>query len=212
MKIFDKIYVINLPSRPDRKYQIESQLKQMGQEYEILPAVSGKDFKNQLAGPDAGRNGCSVSHILAFKRAEYLGLDNYLILEDDAVLRMGFPGLMKNCMQDLPDGWDMLYLGASIPQEETTTRITDRIHRLHKAFTTHAYMVNMKDHFLFKAMIEQFDFSMPIDAWFSIHHREHIQAFITVPPLAWQREGFSDIEGRNMNYNWIEQGSGIAKQ
>ncbi len=82
---FDKIFVINLPSRADRRKEIDHQLRRLGlslldERVVLFPAV-----RPNTAGsfPSIGAHGCFMSHLGVLRMAQSHGLNNILILEDD---------------------------------------------------------------------------------------------------------------------------------
>lgn len=82
---FDKIFVINLPSRADRRKEIDHQLRRLGlslldERVVLFPAV-----RPNTAGsfPSIGAHGCFMSHLGVLRMAQSHDLNNILILEDD---------------------------------------------------------------------------------------------------------------------------------
>lgn len=82
---FDKIFVINLPSRADRRKEIDHQLRRLGlslldERVVLFPAV-----RPNAAGafPSIGAHGCFMSHLGVLRMAQTHGMNNILILEDD---------------------------------------------------------------------------------------------------------------------------------
>lgn len=114
MSQFDKIYVINLPNRTDRKRQIEKQLEKVNLSFldsrvEIFEACRPN---NKGKWPTIGARGCFYSHLNLLKCALRNGYDSVLILEDDVDWSDSF---LKNAETtlDLLEGldWDLLHGG-----------------------------------------------------------------------------------------------------
>ncbi|HEY6919542.1 MAG TPA: glycosyltransferase family 25 protein [Tabrizicola sp.] len=82
--LFDRIYVINLPDRTDRRREMEAQLARIGLAGDPLvayfPAVRPAD-KGEFGS--LGERGCFLSHLGALKDAVAQGHRSILILEDD---------------------------------------------------------------------------------------------------------------------------------
>ena len=103
---FDAIYVINLPSRTDRRDQMNAQLKSVGLSYDspqvhLFPAVrplDGGGFES------IGARGCFMSHLEILRAAN--GKNNVLILEDD----LDFATVFREIR--LPESWGIFYGGA----------------------------------------------------------------------------------------------------
>lgn len=82
---FDRVYVINLSSRPDRRREMQSQLERIGLS---LDAPGVRLFETSKpddpAGfPTLGARGCFMSHLAVLREARDKGLASVLILEDD---------------------------------------------------------------------------------------------------------------------------------
>jgi glycosyl transferase, family 25 len=103
---FEAIYVINLPSRADRRRETSEQLAKLGLSFDapqvtIFPAVRPED---PGPFPSIGSRGCFMSHLGVLKSA--VGKRSILILEDDVdfVADMSAPAL--------PHDWGIFYGGA----------------------------------------------------------------------------------------------------
>lgn len=85
MDYFDRIFIINLPSRTDRQAEIATQLKNIGLSFaggrvELFPAVR----PDEAGGfPSIGARGCFMSHLAVLRMAQQLGLQRVAIFEDD---------------------------------------------------------------------------------------------------------------------------------
>lgn len=103
---FDSVYVVNLPSRTDRREQMEEQLRRVGLSFDssnvhLFPAVRPSDpggFES------IGARGCFMSHLSILKAAS--GARNVLILEDD----LNFAPSLRDIR--LPSDWNIFYGGA----------------------------------------------------------------------------------------------------
>lgn len=84
---FQRIYVINLASRRDRRRDMDAQLRRIGLEKGLdNPAVElFTAIRPEHAGgfPAIGARGCFLSHLAVLRRARQAGLRRLLILEDD---------------------------------------------------------------------------------------------------------------------------------
>jgi hypothetical protein len=108
---FEKIFCINLDSRPERWADIQKVFEKVG----ILDRVerlSGN--KGHIAGWE-NVDGCALSHLSAIYYAKQHNLKNVLVFEDDIVLE-------RPNLDDLPEtirslaglDWKLFYLGANI--------------------------------------------------------------------------------------------------
>jgi hypothetical protein len=110
METFDRIYVINLDSRPDRLGEISAELGRFGLRIDGVrvarfPAVRPAD-KGEF--PSIGARGCFMSQLGVFRDAIDRGLDSFLLLEDD----VRFEDRVDDLGFDLGAGdFDILYGG-----------------------------------------------------------------------------------------------------
>lgn len=90
-------YVVNLARSPDRRAHISAQLAKTEIQYEIVPAVDGRDLDlgdTSLFDPALvrrsdfrpGAAGCALSHLEVYRRVLADGHDEALVLEDDVNL------------------------------------------------------------------------------------------------------------------------------
>jgi glycosyl transferase, family 25 len=85
MEFFDCILVINLPSRHDRRIEIEAELNKIGLSFTDGSAeiLSASRFTDAKGFDSVGARGCFDSHLRALKTAHDKKSKGVLILEDD---------------------------------------------------------------------------------------------------------------------------------
>ena len=111
---FERIFVINLPQRADRRTEIAEQLALVGLSFgspnvRLFSAVR----PDEPGGFDSiGARGCFMSHLEVLRQAT--SLRNVLILEDDLDFVPGIDGLFRLVLQALPAAWDVFYGGCVI--------------------------------------------------------------------------------------------------
>ncbi len=111
---FERIYIINLPERVDRRRAITRELEEFGispscKKIEIFPAIRPTDAG---AFPNIGTLGCYLSHLEILRQVQKQGLKNVLILEDDVCFSKRFKLEEKQLIAQLVSvKWDMIYLG-----------------------------------------------------------------------------------------------------
>ena len=103
---FEAVYVINLPSRTDRRDEMSEQLKLVGLSFDsphvhLFPAVRPRD---NGGFESIGARGCFMSHLEVLRAAN--GKKNVLILEDD----LNFSPHQRKI--SLPENWGLFYGGA----------------------------------------------------------------------------------------------------
>lgn len=178
---FDKIFCINLDRRQDRWEHSQDEFNKVGIQgrVERFPAIEHKN----------GAAGCLMSHVACIKKAKELNLNNVLVFEDDVKfinsdienLRLAIDTLKK-----IPD-WDLFYLGGRLMKMASFISphlIESRL------WSAHAYAVNRC---AFGRCAAPY---LPIDIWYSYH----MKSYCIYPLMAVQREGFSDIENREVSY------------
>jgi len=202
MKEFDKVYCINLDSREDRWNQANEEFKKNNLNAERVSAVEGSklnlDFPPEIK---EGAVGCSLSHLYVMKMAKQLNLSNYLVLEDDVKFIDNFSEIFPQIIQQVPDDWDMLYLGGQHIHGRNIKQITPNIYKCEYTLTTHSFAVRNTVYDLF--IDKLIDITKPCDVHFAEEHK-NINAYVCIPHLTWQREGHSDVEGRNVNYEFLK--------
>lgn len=126
--IIDKVYIINLERRPDRKEKILSELLKVGiTNYEFINAIDGKNpdvykmykklkYEKKSKIKTAGHLGCLLSHVNALKKAYNDGFKQSLIIEDDIFFKNNnFLDELKNIVM-CP--WKIIFLGAPIIEKK----------------------------------------------------------------------------------------------
>ena len=120
---WDKILIINLPRRTDRKASMIAKLKEQGiTNYEFIEGIDGTNnsvikFFNKLKHNsetqiiNSGHFACLLSHIKSIEKAKADKLNQVLILEDDIIFDNKF--ISKINKIKVPD-YDILYLGGLI--------------------------------------------------------------------------------------------------
>jgi len=130
---FDKIYVINLLRRNDRRQNIERRLKNHNvTNYIIFPATDGASspmYKYYLSvkgfTDTAGAFGVLSSAARLIHHAATNKYQRILILEDDAVFHKNFNDEFSGRISKIPSDWKLLYFGTSMRK----WRINERAQR-----------------------------------------------------------------------------------
>lgn len=208
----DYIFIITLPHRKDRLNSLTYQLDAFGLEYEVFNGVNGKNIKAKYES-DNLNVGCTASHGQVLQRAQIMGLSNCLVLEDDCELSDDF--LQRITDLQLPDNWDLCYLSGT--HREQPIKINDTISRCVRTLTTHAYLINVKSNVsdeltmllsIFSGtecgnLCLDVSFNQPVDCYFATLQKFNY-FYVINKPLAWQKGGFSDVNGRDMYYDWLK--------
>lgn len=111
---FDRAYIINLPSRDDRRQEIIQELKHIS-----MPLMPGKVEIFPAIRPDSpglfksiGYRGAFLSHLAILKKAKEEGAQNVLVIEDDLEIRENFLQYESIITQELlSNDWDIAHFG-----------------------------------------------------------------------------------------------------
>ncbi len=210
---FERIYILNLPYRLDRRERIQRHLEETGLaspgELTWVKAVSGDMcppphyFK---AG--GGAWGCLQSHLRVVQEAIMDGIDSYLVLEDDAVFHMGAPGHLQVLMDELPRDWGQLYLGGQHLKEPQQVQGRPSVVRCTSVNRTHAFALSRRAMPVFQQHIANAPDYIERGPWHVdhqlgiAHERRDWKVYAPVWWLAGQEDGGSNISGRANPRMW----------
>lgn len=136
------------------------------------------------------------------------GAETLLHLEDDCVFRD--LGHLPQAIDELPDDWDVFYLGANLilwgNGEPDPERYSEHLFRVKCAWTTHAIAYNKK---CIRTILEkQPEFSVQMFDQYLSTRLPELNAFCVAPMIAYQRARHSLIWGRFDDYTPIFEASG----
>ena len=196
---FDEIFCINLDSRPDRWASFLKEAKRLGIAHRV------KKFSAIVPPSKDGALGCKLSTLSIIKKAKNKNLKNFLILEDDVVFKKNALKNLSVSLSQLPADWDMFYLGLNLTKE--SFKHSQNIVNVQGGRSTHAvaYSNSVYQHILDENSLDPNQkLDIPIDVYFEsrIHAEKNI--YCSFPMIALQREAYSDIEKKNVNYSWLE--------
>ncbi len=143
-----------------------------------------------------GHLGCMMSHMELLEEIEE---DIFMIIEDD-ILVLGTREEMDAAIKQLPDDWDMLYLGAHL--KSRIRRYSDNLFTLKDARCNHAIMYN-NQHGVVDYILK--NYYIPIDNFYAEKVQERFNCYITYPMICTQDVGFSDIIHAWKGYTAIEK-------
>jgi glycosyl transferase family 25 len=199
---FDDIkhaYYINLERRVDRKEHVTNQFNTLGLNVNRFNAIQMKN----------GAIGCSMSHLKLLQTAVLNDFEHILIVEDD--IKFLDPELFKTQFNKFIEAhgnnWDVILLaGNNVPPY---TKIDDTCIKVTRCQTTTGYLVNR--HYI-KTLMQNVKqgltnlLNRPDDRkqfaidifWFNLQFKD--RWFLITPLTVVQREDYSDIEERVVNY------------
>jgi hypothetical protein len=143
--LFERTYIIALPQRRDRA----ARLKERFPDAVVVNAFQGRD----LAAPKwfkagFGAWGCYMSHLHVLMAATHDKLDNYVVFEEDVLLKDDFEEQVVKLLQEVPANWGQIYLGGC--HQAAPEMLNEFIYACHSVDRTHAFAVS---HRAFKPML-----------------------------------------------------------
>lgn len=126
--------------------------------------------------------------------------ETLLHLEDDVAFRDS--GHLEAALNELPEDWDILYLGANLVLwnngEPNPERHSDHLFRVKCAWTTHAIAYRKKC--IHQVLAQQPGFSEKMFDNYLSGVLPELNAFCVAPMVAWQRPRYSLIWEREDDY------------
>jgi len=211
----DRIFIINLKHRTDRREHILREMKKQNiTNYEFFDAVRPtteevNDWNptfchhvmrdvhpNKFDNYRRGQLGCLKSHLGVIKLALSRSYKRILVLEDDTEFIQPFSNFHTFC-KPLKD-YDMLYLAGSHVQPYKKIPKMKYIVKITGTNTTGSYCIGEKAMHFFVANIIRY--SKEVDVFYSQEMHPIFNCYCIVPHMAKQLDGYSDIQGKNVSY------------
>jgi glycosyl transferase family 25 len=194
---FKNIYCINLDRRLDRwlKFIEECKINSI-ENVNRVSAIDGDKIVNnsQLLN---GELGILLTHYEIIKNAKNNNLENILILEDDVIFNSEIKNIDK-IMKLIPDDWDFIYFGGNHIYGDTPEKINEKVLKLNNTVSLHCVAIKNTVYDTILNLLPKQE--IQVDGYYSKLHKEFNSYGIT-PNLAKQREDFSDIQKKIVNYD-----------
>jgi glycosyl transferase family 25 len=132
-RFFDKIFIINLKDSPHRLKKVAKEYRNKHIKFDVFEAINGRckkvsickqkqktfserygvQYGNRIANPKerVPASSLTLSQRLIYMETIRQGWERVLISEDDVWLTDDVEKRFKQAIKELPDDWDMLYLG-----------------------------------------------------------------------------------------------------
>jgi hypothetical protein len=209
IRAFERIAVINLPYRQDRRVEIAAQLARVGLKLGEPPVQLFEAVRPTDAGGFAsiGARGCFLSHLGVLRAARADKVQQLLILEDDCDLASGPRDALEEAVTVLNEAgsWDIAYGGYRVASGAMTSG--GRWARLPSdcpVSTTHCVafrgtaidaVVPYLEAMLIRPPGDPAGGPMHVDGAYTWFRREHPDTvtLAAVPPIAFQRPSRTDI-------------------
>jgi glycosyl transferase family 25 len=227
---FPKTYVINMDKDTERLRKVIKQLDDYDiSNYERIQGVNGKELtESELESGTTNfckeyciksSIGCAMSHIKVYKKIIDNNDSMALILEDDVVFEDNFKSRVIEKLKDVPDDFDIVYLGCnqcnntgeikSIPDIYSLTfkskykNINESIFVPRMSFALHAYIVSNNGA---KKLLEMFKDGIyaHIDLQIQNERTKYgLNVYVTRPLLAYQDINITNTSSQTITYPYI---------
>jgi len=111
---FDRVRIINLRRRRDRRVETQAELAVLGDEVDGTHCAFFDAIEPDAAAgfPNAAVRGCYLSHLAVLEETLLAGVEDVLILEDDIAFVRDIEHLLTLALRQLNQlEWDIAYLG-----------------------------------------------------------------------------------------------------
>ena len=114
------IYVISLIERKDRMKLFLQQSTEQNIDYKLIEAIDGREldtdlwiekYDNRLL--KKGEIGCYMSHYEIYEKEYDLGINDFIIFEDDCRVVDKYWDRVEEVKNNTPDDWDIIMLGTT---------------------------------------------------------------------------------------------------
>jgi len=212
LSVFERIAVINLVERRDRRREMAQELARIGLGFEHPSVALFPAERPSGPGgfPSVGARGCFESHHAILRAARDEGVGSVLILEDDASFAEGIDARAAEVVPVLArEPWDIFYGGwygyrpppgsrpVHAPPPDALMSTTHMIGLRGPAI---AEAVAFLDALLARPPGDPEGGPMHVDGAYGWYRRSHPErrTLIAVPPLADQRSSPSDVYARGL--------------
>lgn len=179
---FGNIGLINLKKRPDRLEQSSKILDEFGVAYDVIEAIENNDRPCE---------GLVVTMQKYFRKLIDNGAERCLLFEDDIFNLTDadtFKDTMNNIVEQIPQDWDMIYLGCN-PAGGMAKFYSNNLIPIPFAYATHAAAYSKRTmQFLTEREIHE-----PVDNFMVREFHPYAKCFVSYPLLFTQRPNYSDI-------------------
>ncbi|CAI2176292.1 13820_t:CDS:1 [Funneliformis geosporum] len=197
---FDKIYVIHLEYRVDRKERMTKLFKQHNLDYSFFPAIDANSsevetyYQQNNGTLHKAAIACWLSHLKVYQTIVDNRFQNAIIFEDDVDMEMDIAEQLRDITQFLPRYWEMLYVGHCSIENLREPYNHPNLYISTRPSCTHAYAVSFIGAWLLLHELAHIVFPIDVELVQLIEPGK-IKSFSIEPPLASQwRDGIpSDV-------------------
>ena len=200
-QLFDKAYCINLDHRQDRWEECNTHFTKHGLVVDRFSAINGKEVAPDGVGELLpGEVGVIRSNYNVVKDAKDNDYKQIVIFEDDVELDPQFKEKFFSFYSSVPEDWSFIYMGGN--HVGGITPVNDKVAQIRHSYAIHAICIknNLFDHILELLKKEK----TQVDVTYA-QLQAVFPSYVFRPHLAWQKDGFSDIQGGYMNYDFLKK-------
>lgn len=217
---FERMFIINLPERQDRRRFVTEELAACGTDVDGLKVRFIEAIRPTYAAgwPSIGARGCWMSHLKAIRMARGLGMEHVLIAEDDVMLSSTLARPLPEMSERIArGGWDFAYLGHIEPlsgdpaspawQTSAEPLVCAHLYALHwRVFDP---LIAYLEECMARYPGDPRGGPMHVDAAFTMFRAQHPDCvtLIANPSLASQRRSRSDIQ----QHRWYDRTPGFRQ-
>jgi GR25 family glycosyltransferase involved in LPS biosynthesis len=198
--LVDKSYCINIERRKDRLDHIKKELEKININYKIFKGMDGQELKLKKTSIEKGMIGAIRSHTGVIKDAIENKYETIAVFEDDISFCEDFDERFKIYLRDVPDDWEIMYLGCHFNSCELPKQIKNNIHRVNCCYGCFAMILNNKRG-LFQKILDNVTEDTPYDNFIN-SLLPNINAYVFMPFFVKTIETKSDISERTDSFSY----------
>lgn len=210
---FDKVYCVNLLSRPDKREHMAQKFDKLGIDVEWFDAIEygfAKEIVESLkpAVNDFPRFnvktpnefGAAISHYTIIKSALQKGYEKIFVFEDDVLFRKNFNEELNKYLDKVPEDWDMLSLYSFMYElKPQNIRVNSRWVKSYLSWSLMAYGMN-KEAMTDYISIQDKMFQIADRVSFKMPELTDLNIYSTVPTLCIPNKDLGSNIRTSMNY------------
>ena len=209
-----RTFCITLKETPLRTKGFLESAHKAGLKVEMFNGILGNriglvpKFPNELECPGKnifiteGALGCALSHFILWNVLKHMPEEEFLILEDDAVIEPDFKEKFEGVYAKLPADWEMAYVGWIPNGNDTSVLTVEEGLSIRTPSATHAYLVK-------KSTLNQlYDSFLPLQSNVDLTIQDkvlpRIKYYVFDPPLITQRSYLNTTQSEwvSIVYDW----------
>jgi len=196
--MIDRIYCINLDTRPDRWRLFEQQpgRKSLGNINRISGRTSDSftSYMKYRSEVKSGELGCTTSHLNILKQIKKFKLNNTIVFEDDAIINPGIKTTIREILSKIHNNYNICYLGGNYVTDMQSSMVTqyDGYMSCKDILSTVGYILNIRCVDQLIRLIRRNMFQKPVDEIYR-EFQHNNTCYIATPRLVHQQPGYSDI-------------------